>query len=83
MPGGVHGTQVAPRKASPAPFSQSLKRKHFVEQHEIDQSLEVITDSFPPAIRRFYKNLINSGFNTHEAMELTKTWISTMKPEQR
>lgn len=53
------------------------------ERSEIDQSFAFLADNYPPALHRFYKNLVVEGFLPEQAMYLTEVFLKqlcTTKP---
>lgn len=45
------------------------------ELADLDQSMKILTDTFPPMLWGFYKGCLYQGFTKEEAFELTKVWL--------
>ena len=54
------------------------------DEAEIDQSFALLSETYPPALYRFFKNLVIQGFDNEQALKLTETFLQGLvaKPDQ-
>lgn len=54
------------------------------DEAEMDQSFALLSETYPPALYRFFKNLVIQGFDDQQALRLTETFLNGLvtKPDQ-